>query len=363
MFPGKDGGLIVDYMGIGVELKKALMDYTECGGRGKPTFDQEEAVSLMLEKYEVVKDLFYGFDYKKFFEFKPEERISFIPNALEHILEEKDRIERFLLETTTLIKAFSLSIPHPEAMKIKGEIGFFQAVKSSLTKITEDKKTTGEQLDMAIKQIISKAVISDRIIDIFEVAGIKKPNISILSEGFLVEVKDMPQKNLAFEALRKLLNDEIRIISRRNLVQGKFFMKMLEETIKKYMNQSMEATEVIEELIELARKIREDKNRGKKLKLFEEEIAFYDALGVNDNAVKVLGDKVLRKIAVELTEVLRKSVTIDWTQKESVQAEMRLKIKKILKNYGYPPDKEELANETVLKQAELFAVIGCFENN
>ncbi len=355
VYPGKEGGLVVDYMGIGVELKKALMDYTESGGRGKPAFEQEEAVNLMLEKYEVVRDLFHGFDYKKFFELKPEERISFIPNALEHILEEKDRKERFLLETTTLIKAFSLSIPHPEAMKIKEEVGFFQAVKSSLTKITEDKKTTGEQLDMAIKQIISKAVISDRIIDIFEAAGIKKPDISILSEGFLAEVKEMPQKNLAFEALRKLLNDEIRIISRRNLIQGKSFMKMLEETIKKYTNRSIEAAQVIEELIELARKIREDKNRGEKLNLSEEEIAFYDALGVNDSAVKVLGDETLRKIAMELTEMIRRSVTIDWTLRESVRATIRVDVKKILRKYGYPPGREKAATETVLKQAELIA--------
>ncbi len=201
--PGKEGGIVVDYMGIGVELKKALMDYTESGGRGKPAFEQEVAVSLMLEKFEVVKDMFYGFDYKKFFELKPEERITFIPDALEHLLKEEDKKERFVIETSALLKAFSLSIPHPEAMKIKEDVGFFQAVKSSLTKVTGDRKIKGNQVESAIKQIISKAVISDRIIDIFEAAGIKRPDISILSEGFLAEVKDMPQKNLAFEALKK----------------------------------------------------------------------------------------------------------------------------------------------------------------
>ncbi len=355
VYPGKEGGLIVDYMGIAAELKKALMDYTENGGRGKPAFDQEEAVALMLEKYEVVRDMFHGFDYKKFFELKPEERVKFFPDALEHILKEKDKKERFLRETTALIKAFSLAIPHEEAMKIKEEVGLFQAIKSTLTKTVESKKEPIEQFETAIKQIISKAIISDRIIDIFEAAGIQKPELSILSEGFLEEVKEMPQKNLAFEALKKLLNDQIKIIFKRNLVQGKSFMKMLEETIKKYTNRSIEAAEVIEELIELARKVRDEKNRGEELNLSEDEIAFYDALGVNDSAVKILGDETLRKIALELTEVIRKSVTIDWTQRESVQAEMRLKVKKILRKYGYPPDKEKTATETVLKQAELVA--------
>ena len=351
--PGKEGGIVVDYMGIGVELKEALMNYTESGGRGKPAFEQEVAVSLMLEKFEVVKDMFCGFDYKKFFEIKPEERITFIPDALEHLLKEEDKKERFVIETSALLKAFSLSIPHPEAMKIKEDVGFFQAVKSSLTKVTGDRKIKGNQVESAIKQIISKAVISDRIIDIFEAAGIKRPDISILSEGFLAEVKDMPQKNLAFEALKKLLNDEIRIKLRKNLVRGRSFMQMLDETIKKYINRSIEAAEVIEELIEIARKIRDDKNREKELNLTEDEIAFYDALGVNDSVVKVLGDEVLRKIALELTQTLRSSVTIDWTLKESVQAEIRLKVKRILRKYGYPPDKEKSATETVLKQAEL----------
>ncbi len=355
VYPGKEGGLVVDYMGVGAELKKALMDYTESGGKGKPTLDQEQAVKLMMEKYEIVKDMFHGFNYKKFFELKPEDRVKFIPNALEHILKEKGKKERFEKETTALVKAFSLSVPHEKAMKIKEEVGFFQAVKSTITKAIETKKEPGEQFETAIKQILSKAVISDRIIDIFEAAGIQKPELSILSEGFLAEVKELPQKNLAFEALKKLLNDEIKIISKRNLVQGKSFMELLDKTIKKYTNRSVEAAQVIEELIELARKVRDEKNRGKELNMTEDEIAFYDALGVNDSAVKVLGDETLRKIALELTEMIRKSVTIDWTQRESVQADIRLKVKKILRKYSYPPDKEKAATETVLKQAELIA--------
>jgi len=355
VYPGKEGGLVVDYMGVGAELKKALMDYTESGGKGKPTFDQEKAVMLMLEKYEVVKDMFYGFNYKRFFELKSNERVSFIPNAMEYILKEKGKKERFEREVTALLKAFSLAVPHDKAMKIKEEVGFFQAIKSAIAKTTETKKESQEKFDTAIKQILSKAVISDRIIDIFEAAGIQKPELSILSEGFLSEVKEMPQKNLAFEALKKLLNDEIRVISKKNLVQGKSFMDMLDKTIKKYTNRSIEAAQVIEELIELARKVREEKNRGKQLNMNEDEIAFYDALEVNDSAVKVLGDETLRKIASELTVMIRKNVSIDWTLRESVQAKLRILVKRVLRKYGYPPDKEKKATETVLKQAEIIA--------
>lgn len=358
VYPGKEGGLIVDYMGIGAELKKALMDYTESGGKGKPTFEQSQAVRLMLEKYEVVKDMFYGFNYKKFFELRPEERVAFIPNALEFILKEAGKKERFQRETTALVKAFTLAVPDEKAMRIKEEVGFFQAVKATITKALDAKQEPGEQYESAIKQIISKAVISDRIIDIFEAAGISKPelsNIHVLSDGFLAEVKEMPQKNLAFEALKRLLNDEIRIMSKRNIVQSRSFMDLLDKTIKRYTNRSVEAAQVIEELIELARKVREEKGRGKLLNMNEDEVAFYDSLGVNDSAVKILGDETLKKIALELTKTIRKSVTIDWTQRESVQAEIRLKIKKILRKYNYPPDKQKTATETVLKQAELVA--------
>jgi type I restriction enzyme R subunit len=355
VYPGKEGGLIVDYMGIGTELKEALINYTASGGKGKPTLDQETAVLLMQEKYEVVCDMFHGFNYKKFFELKSSERISFIPQAMEHILKEKGKKERFAKEVTGLLKAFSLAVPSEGSMKVKEEVGLFQAIKSAIMKTTETKARSDEKFDLAIKQILSKAVISDRVIDIFEAAGIQKPELSILSEGFLSEVKEMPQKNLAFEALKKLLNDEIRFISRKNLIQGKSFMELLDRTIKRYTNRSVEAAQVIEELIELARKVRAEKDRGKQQNMTDDELAFYDALGINDSAVKVLGDETLRKIALELTQMIRNSVTIDWTQRESVQAEIRLKVKKILKKYGYPPDKEEKATRTVLEQAELIA--------
>ncbi len=356
VYPGKEGGLVVDYMGVGAELKKALFDYTESGGKGKPMLDQEKAVQLMQEKYEVVKDMFHGFNYRRFFELSASERVPFMPQAMEHILKEQGKKERFARETTALLKAFSLAVPQEEAMEIKEDVGLFQAIKSAITKTTETKKEESEErFDAAIKQILSRAVISDRIIDIFEAAGMQRPELSILSEGFLSEMKEMPQKNLAFEALKKLLNDEIRFISKRNVVQGKSFMEMLDKTIKKYTNRSVEAAQVIEELIELARKVREEKERGKQQNMTEDELAFYDALGANDSAVKVLGDETLRKIALELTQMIRKSVTIDWTQRESVQAEIRLKVKKILRKHGYPPDKQEKATQTVLEQAELVA--------
>lgn len=246
-------------------------------------------------------------------------------------------------------------MPHEEAMKIKEEIGFFQAVKSAIVKtITIEKPELRQEIhEGAIKQIISKVVISDRVIDIFAAAGLKKPNLSILSDTFLAEVKEMSQKNLALEALKKLLNDKINLIYRKNLVRANSFAKMLEETIRKYTNRTIEAAEVIEELIELTKQIREEQNRGEKLNLREDELAFYDALGVNDSAVQVLGDETLREIALELTDTLRRSVTLDWTHRESVRAKLRLEVKKILRKYGYPPDKQEKATETVLQQAEL----------
>ena len=356
VFKDKQGGLIVDYMGVGVELRTALIDYTESGGKGKPISDQEKAVELMLEKYTIVKDMFHGFDYKKFFDLSPKDRVPFIPKAMEHILKEKGKKERFLREAAALLRVFSLSVPHDRAMSIKEEVGLFQAIRSILAKTTGTKIT--ESIighDSAIRQILSKSVVSDRVVDIFEAAGIKKPDMTILSEGFLAEVKDMPQKNLAFEALKKLLNDEIRIISRRNIIQGKSFMDLLDRTIKRYTNRSVEAAQVIEELVQLARQVREEKNRGKVLEMSNDEVAFYDALYANDSAVKVLGDEILRKIALELTFTIRKSVTIDWTVRESVQAAIRLKVRKILRKYEYPPDMEKMATDTVLKQAELLA--------
>lgn len=353
VFKDKPGGLVVDYLGIANDLKRALSEYTESGGKGKPTFKQEEAVALMLEKYEVVCGMFGKFDYKKFFPASVKDKMVTIMLAQEHILKQKNGKERFLTYVTQLSQAFALSVPHKEALKIRDDVGFFQAVRARLAKYETGTGKTEEDLDSAIKQIISKAVASDRVIDIFEAAGLKKPDISILSDEFLAEVKGMPHKNLAFELLKKLLNDEIKARVRKNLIQGRSFAEMLEKAIKKYQNKAIEAAKIIEELIELAKKMREETKRGENLGLTEDEIAFYDALEVNNSAVKVLGDETLKTIARELVQAVRNNVTIDWTLKESVQAKLRVMVKRVLRRYGYPPDKEKKATATVLEQATL----------
>lgn len=353
VFKDKPGGLIVDYLGIADDLKKALAEYTENGGKGKPAFDQEEAVALMLEKYEVVSEMFYKFDFKPFFKASITEKMTIITQAQEYILGQKNGKDRFPAYVTQLSQAFALSVPNPEALKIRDDVGFFQAVKARLAKYEIGTGKTEDDLDSAIKQIISKAIASDKVIDIFAAAGLKKPDISILSDEFLAEVKGMPHKNLAFELLKKLLNDEIKTRSKRNLIQGRSFAEMLENAIRRYQNKAIEAAKVIEELIELAKKMREAEKHGQGLGLNEDEVAFYDALEVNDSAVKVLGDETLRTIARELVAAVRNNLTIDWTLKESVQAKLRVMVKRILRKYGYPPDKEKKATETVLEQATL----------
>lgn len=354
-YKDKEAGLIVDYLGLGTELKKALTQYTESGGKGKPVFEQKEAIRKMQEKYDIVKGMFHGFDYKIFFKLEPKERVKLIPKAIEHILKEKGKKERYARETELLVKAFSLSVPSDEAMKIKEEVGFFQSIKATIVKTTSTKAKYGEEYDSAIKQIISKAVISDRIIDLFEAAGIDKPNISVLSEKFLLEVKDMKEKNLAFEALKKLLNDEIRLRMGKNIVTSKSFMEMLEKTIKKYTDRSIDAAEAIDELIRVAKKIQEDQKKGEELNLSEDEKAFYDALASNKSAIEVLGDDNLRKLALEIVSLVKGSVKVDWTVRESVQAGLKLKVKLVLKRYGYPPDKQESATDLVLAQAQVVA--------
>lgn len=355
VFKDKKGGLVVDYIGIAYDLKKALSDYTGSGGKGKPTFEQEDAVNLMLEQYEIVKGMYHGFNYKKFLTLSNKEKMPFLDNAMDFILKQKDGKERYLKYVKKLMEAFALSVPHEKALEIRDEVGFFQAVRSVIVKVTAIEGKEQDILDTAIKQILSKAIISDRVVDIFAAAGLKKPDISILSEEFLAEVKEMPQKNLAFEMLKKLLTDEIRIRQKKNLIQGRSFAEMLDKAIKKYINKSIETAQVIEELIELAKKIKEEEKRGDKLKLNEDELAFYDAIVMNDSAVRVLGDDTLKTIARELVETIRRNVTIDWTVRENVQARLRVMVKKILKKYGYPPDKQQKATDIVLEQAHLIA--------
>jgi type I restriction enzyme R subunit len=355
VYKDKPGGLIVDYLGLAYHLQKALATYTEAGHPAE-TPNQEEAVNELLKRYEICKGLFHGFDWSKFFTGTAIEKIGVLPRAQEHILKLDDGKKRYLQAVRELSLAFALAVPDDRAIAIRDDVAFFQAVRAALIKSTVDGERDAQDLDQAIRQILSRAVsASDQVIDIFAAAGLKKPEISILSEEFLAEVKGMPQRNLAIELLRKLLNDELKMRMRKNLVQSRSFMELLERTIRSYQNRTLESAEVIAELIKLAEEMREAQKRGEKLKLTEEEIAFYDALEINDSAVQELGDEALKAIARELVDTVRKNTTIDWTVRETVRAKLRVMVKRILRKYGYPPDKQEKATQTVLEQAEVIA--------
>jgi type I restriction enzyme, R subunit len=355
VFKDKPGGLVVDYLGLADELKRALATYTEAGGRGRTALDQEDAVAVMLEKHEVCCALFHGFAWDRWTTGTPQERLSLLPAAQEHILAQTDGKARLLAAVTELSRAFALAVPHDEAIRVRDDVGFFQAVRAVLAKGTPGEQRTDEELDHAIRQIVSRAVVSDEVVDIFAAAGLRKPDISILSDEFLAEVRGMPQRNLAVELLQKLLKGEIRTRGRRNLVQARSFAELLEGAIRRYQNRAVETAQVIEELIRLAREMREANARGEALGLSEDELAFYDALETNDSAVKVLGDQALRTIARELVRTVRANVTIDWTLRDNVRAQLRVLVKRILRRYGYPPDKQEKATQTVLEQAELLS--------
>lgn len=355
VYKDKQGGLIVDYIGIAPELKEALSYYSE-SDRKETAIPQDQAVSVMLEKYEVVKALFHGFDYQNYFDGTPAQRTQTISAATDYVLGINEGKKRFLQAVSELSKAFSLSVPHDEAIRIRDEIAFFQIVRGAILKMEpHGGGPTDEDYDLAIRQIVSSAVTSDAVIDIYSAAGIKSPDISIFSEEFLAEVKNMEHKNVALELLKKLLNDELRMMTKQNLVKSRSFAQMLEETIRKYQNRTIEAAQVIAELLELAKKIKQEKEKGHELGLSEEEVAFYDALANNESAVRELGDETLKAMARELVDMLRKNTTIDWTIKESVQAKLRVYIKRLLKKYKYPPDKQEGATKIVLEQAELLA--------
>ena len=357
VYKDKDGGLIVDYIGIASDLKQALITYTDSGGTGTPTFDQEDAIKVMQEKYEIVSQLFHGFDYKRYFTSDTSDKLRIILDAQEHILNLDDGKDRLLKEVTALSKAFSLSVPDPRALKIKDEVGFFQAVKARLQKITNigNGDSSGEDVDTAIKQIVDKALVSEGVVDIYDAAGIKKPDISILSEDFLNEFRKMKRKNLAVEVLRKLLLGKIRGQGKKNMMQEKKFSEMLNNAINKYHSKVLTAAEIIEELIKLAKEMREEANRGKNLNLTDDEVAFYDALEANDSAVRVLGDDTLKEIARVLVEKVKGSTSIDWTIKESVRAKLKVIVRRTLRKYGYPPDKQKMAVDRILRQSELFA--------
>lgn len=353
VFRDKPGGLVVDYLGLADNMRKALAVYTNSGGKGQAVVDQDEAVAVMLARYEVCCDLFHGFDYKIYFASTPAGRLSILPGAQEHILAQENGRDRFIQVVVDLSKAFALAVPREEALAIRDEVAFFQTVKAALAKTTTTRERPEEELNHAIAQIVSKAIAPEGIIDLFQVAGLKKPDISLLSDEFLSEVQGLPQKNLAVELLKKLLNDEIKARAQKNLVQSRSFAEMLEQTILRYHNRAIETAQVIQELIRLAKEMREAARRGENLGLSEDELAFYDALETNDSAVQVLGDDTLKTIARDLVEVVRRNVTIDWTIKESVRANLRVLVKRVLRRYGYPPDKQEKATLTVLEQAEV----------
>ena len=355
VFKDKPGGLVVDYLGLAQDLKQALATYTESGGTGQTAIDQEEAVAVMLEKYEVCCSLFHGFDWSKWTTGTATERVGLLPAAQEHILAQENGKERCVSTVRELSQAFALAVPHEETMRIRDDVGFFQAVQSVLSKNAIGESRTGEDMDHAVRQIISRAVASEGVMDIFAAAGLDKPDISVLSDEFLAEVQGMPHRNLAVELLQKLLKGEVSSRRRKNVVQARSFAELLEKTLRRYQNRAIEAAQVIEELIELAKDMREASARGEKLGLSEDELAFYDALETNDSAVQVLGDETLRAIARELVDTVRRNVTIDWTLRENVRAQLRVLVRRILRKHGYPPDKQEQATKTVLEQAEVLS--------
>jgi len=352
VFRDKPGGLIVDYIGLACALKEAVRTYTESGGQGDAVIDQERALSVLKEKYEICSQLFHGFDWSVWKTGSPQEKIRLLPAAQEHILTQENGKERLLQAVAELSKAFALTVPHEEALRIRDDVAFFQAVRAVLAKRSPPEEHHREEVEHAIRQIIDRAVAPEGVVDIFEAAGLERPNVSILSEEFLAEVRSMSRKNLAVELLRRLLQDEIKTHRRKNVVQSRRFSELLEKALRRYQNRALTAAQVIEELIALAREIREADRRGERLGLSEEELAFYDALDANDSTVKVLGEPTLRQISQELVRVVREHVTIDWTQRENVRARLRVLVKRVLRKYRYPPDKQERAAQTVLEQAE-----------
>lgn len=356
VYKDKPGGLVVDYLGIASDLKKALSFYSDAGGKGDPTIVQEQAVDLMLEKLEVVSHMYHGFSYEDYFEADTSKKLSMILAAEDHILGLEDGKRRYINEVTALSRAFAIALPHEQAMDVKDEVAFFQAVKARLAKFdSTGAGRTDEEIETTIRQVIDKALVSEQVIDVFDAAGIKKPDISILSEDFLLELRGMEHKNVALEVLKKLLNDEIKARSKKNVVQSKSFLEMLENSIKKYHNKILTAAEVIDELIKLGKEISAKDEEPKLMGLTDFEYAFYTAVASNDSALELMQKDKLRELAVVLTDTIRQNASIDWTIKESVKAKLKVAVKRILRKYGYPPDMQMLATETVLKQAERIA--------
>jgi type I restriction enzyme R subunit len=317
---------------------------------------QEQAVEIMLEKLEVVSDMYNGFAYEEYFDAETSRKLSLILSAEEHILGLKDGKKRYINEVTALSRAFAIAIPHDQAMDVKEEVGFFQAVKARLVKFESNGNgRTDEEVETTIRQVIDQALVSEKVIDVFDAAGIKKPDISILSEDFMLELKGMEHKNVAMEVLRKLLNDEIRARAKINLVRSKTLMEMLEDSIKRYHNKILTAAEVIDELIGIGKGIVKMDGEPKEIGLTDFEYAFYTAVADNESARELMQKDKLRELAIILTERVKQNASIDWTIKESVRAKLKVIVKRTLRQFGYPPDMQKMATEIVLKQAELLA--------
>ena len=355
VFKDKPGGLVVDYLGLAHDLKRALAVYTESGGTGKTAIDQDEAVAVMIEKYEICAGLFHGFDRSKWATGSAQQRLGLLPAAQDHILAQENGKERCIGAVRELSQAFALAVPHEQTLRIRDDVAFFQAVRSALAKRAPGEARADEALDHAVRQIISRAVAPEGVLDIFAAAGLEQPDVSVLSDEFLAEVRGMPHRNLAVELLQKLLRGEVSTTRRSNVVQARKFSEMLEQSLRRYQNRAIEAAQVIEELIQLAQEMRAANARGESLGLSDDELAFYDALETNGSAVQVLGDEALREIARELVETVRRNVTIDWTLRENVRAQLRVLVKRILRKHGYPPDQQEQATITVLEQAEVLS--------
>ena len=355
VFRDKPGGLVVDYLGLADQLKRALATYTESGGQGNPTFDMAQAIAVMLEKHGTASDMLHGFRWEKWVAGKPAERLALIPAGQEHILEQEDGKKRFVQVVTELSRAFALCAASDEATGIRDDISFFQAIQAALSKQSMGRgRKTPDQLDAAVRQLVSKAITTEgQVIDVFTAAGLPKPDISILSDQFLAEVRGLKHRNVAAELLEKLLKDELKVRSKRNLVQSQLFSEKLKKTLNAYHNRAIATQEVIEELIKLAKEMDAATKRGVDLGLTDDEVAFYDALAANESAVQAMGDDKLKVIAAELITKVRQSVTIDWTLRESARARIKVMVKRILNIYGYPPDLQEEAVKTVLAQAEL----------
>ena len=354
VYKDKTGGLVVDYLGIASDLKKALSFYADSGGKGDPTETQETAVATRLEKLEVVAQLFRGFAYEAYFTAETAQKLSIILAAEDHILGLDNGKKRFLDEVTRLAKAFTLAIPHPQALDAKEELAFFQALKSRLSKFdTAEGSYSDVAVETAIRQVIDAALVTNQVVDVFDAAGVKKPDISILSDEFLLELKGMKHRNIALETLKKLLHDEVKARMKRNLVQAKSLMEMLDTSIKRYHNKSITSLEMLNELLDTAHYIVDLDKESEKLGLTDYEYAFYTAVASNKSARELMKHEQLRELAVVLTGKLKQNVSIDWAIKENVRAKLRAIVKRTLNLYGYPPDMQLLTTETILKQAEL----------